>query len=252
MSDGARLPAWKASPLGNRRYWTRGRVLEGLRRAAAEIAGPLPCRDATYSRLKKGRMDWPPASRVLEYFHSMARAWLAAGVEPSRVSLKNLDWTQAEVAFLLEQAGAMTLKAIARVLCRPYSAVRSKLGSNGLGLKARTNQGYLSAAEIAKEYRCPYHRVRDLLAAGTLRGRYDRCRNCWRVDPADIVPAVEAVLRVPKTRSYRSVPPDVGNYYERYGLKRTLRGGRLVVVSREERRELPPPAPQEKSDAATR
>ena len=92
-----RLPAWKASPFGNKRYWTQGRVLEALRAAAAEIVGPLPCGDAAYTHLKKGRMDWPPASRVLEYFHAMARAWLAAGADPGRVSFKNLDWTDEEV-----------------------------------------------------------------------------------------------------------------------------------------------------------
>jgi len=229
---GVRSPRWQASPYGNRRYWTREAVLEGLRRAASEIAGPLPCGDAAYTHLKKGHMDWPPASRVLGYFHGMARAWLAVGVEPSRVTLRNLDWTEAEVTYLLEHSGDRTLKAIGRVLHRSASAVRSKLGSKGLGLKARTNQGFLSAAEIAKEYRCPYHRVRSLLAAGTMKGRYDKRRNCWRVDPAELRrPAVEAFLRAPKTRSYRTVPPDVGDYYERYGLKRTLRDGRLVRVS---------------------
>lgn len=230
MSDP--LPRWEASPFGNKRYWTRDRVLEGLRRAAAEIPGPLPCRDATYSHLKKGRMDWPPASRVLEYFHGMARAWLAAGVEPPRVTLRNLDWTGAEVSYLLEHAGVKSLKAIGRTLHRPASAVRSKLGSKGLGLKARTMQGYLSAAEVAKEYRCPYHRVRLLLATGTLRGQFDKRRNCWRIDPAELRrAAVEALLRAPKTQSYKTVPPDVGDYYKRYNLRRTLRGGRMIVVS---------------------
>lgn len=232
MTDGVRSPRWQGSPFGNRRYWTREAVLEGLRRAAAELTGALPCRDATYSHLKKGHVDWPPSSRVLEYFHGMARAWLATGVEPSRVSLRNLDWTETEVAYLLEHAGNKTLKAIGHHLHRPVSAVRSKLGSKGLGLKARTMQGYLSAAEIAKEYRCPYHRVRLLLAAGTLRGQFDKRRNCWRVDPAELRrPAVEALLRAPKTRSYKTVPPDVGDYYERYGLKRTVRAGRVVVVA---------------------
>lgn len=179
-------------------------------------------------------MDWPPASRVLGYFHGMARAWLAAGVEPSRVSLRNLDWTEAEVTYLLEHAGVKTLKEIGRSLHRSESSVRSKLGSKGLGLKARTNQGYLSAAEIAKEYRCPYHRVRSLLAAGTMKGWYDKRRNCRRVDPAEFRrPAVEAFLRAPKTRTYKTVSPDMGDYYERYDLKRTLRDGRLVRLERD-------------------
>lgn len=232
MDSGRRLPGWKASPFGNKRYWTRDRVMEALRGAAAEISGPLPCNDAAYNRLKKGRMEWPPASRVLEYFHAMARAWLAAGADPRRLSLKNLDWTEEEIGFLLEQAGLMTLAAIARYLRRPVAAVRMKLGSKGLGVHARTNQGYLSAAAVAKEYQCPYHRVRDLLAAGVLKGTRDTLRNSWSVDPADITPDVEIRLRAPKRHSYRTVPPDVGDYYERYDLKRTMMAGRLLVVSR--------------------
>lgn len=225
-------PSWQGSPFGNRRYWKRARVLEGLRAASIEITGPLPSSDAAYNRLKKGRLDWPPAARVLEYFHSMPRGWLAAGANARRVNLKNQDWTEKEIAFLLEHAGSMTLAAIARCLRRPLGAVRSKLGGKGLGVHARTNQGYLSAAAIAKEYHCPYHRVRDLLAAGVLKGRRDVLRNSWRVDPADIGPEIEVLLRAPKTRSYTTVPPDVGDYYERYGLKRTMTGGRLVAVRR--------------------
>lgn len=231
MTDGERPPRWKGSPFGNKRYWTRERVVEGLRRAAAEIRGPLPCGDSAYNRLKKGRMDWPPASRVLGYFHAMARGWLAAGARPSRVSLHNQDWTASEVEYLLEHAGTKTLKAIGRALHRPPSAVRSKLGSKGLRLKARTIQGYLSAAEIAKEYRCPYHRVRDLLISGRLKGRYDRVRNCWRVDSVDLTADVQSLLRAPKTQSYKAVPPDMGDYYERYGIRRALRAGRVIRVT---------------------
>jgi len=56
-------------------------------------------------------------------------------------------------------------------------------------------------------------------------------RNRWCVDPADLKP-VEALLRAPKTHSYTQSPPDVGDYYERYGLRRSVRNGRTVVVSR--------------------
>lgn len=225
-----RLPAFQGSPTGNRRYWTKQRVLAGLRRAAAAIDGPLPCRDAAYSAIKKGHMDWPPASRVLEYFHGMARGWLAAGVSPWRVSLKNLDWTQQEDDYLLEHAGSLTLAAIARHLGRSYQSVRVRLGSKGFGITARGNQGYLSAAELAKEYHCPYHRIRKLLAEGAVKGTYDKARNSWKVDPADIDEEAERLLRQPKVHSYKSSPPDMGDYYRRYGLKRQMREGRLVVV----------------------
>ncbi|MFX1537496.1 MAG: hypothetical protein ACFFDI_25085 [Promethearchaeota archaeon] len=36
---------------GNRRYWTRERVLEGLKAAAREINGNLPCLDREWNKV---------------------------------------------------------------------------------------------------------------------------------------------------------------------------------------------------------
>jgi len=214
------LPRWGHSPSGNRRYWTRERVLDALRLAAVELRGPLPCSDKAWNTVKRGRADWPPAIRILGYFGAMARAWLAAGVQRRRVSLHNVGWTAQEDAYLLEHAGLDTLKSIAVVLGRSYQSVRVRIGSKGFGITARANQGFLSAAEIAKSYGAPYHRVRGLLAAGTIKGLYDRRRNAWRVDPARLTPAIIALLTAPK-RTYKSCPPDTGDYYLRYGIRRT-------------------------------
>ena len=210
---------WQASPYGNHRYWTRARVLRALRAAAVELKGPLPCSDHAWNVLKRGRMDWPTSHRILEYFGSMARAWLAVDAARRRVSLHNVAWTADEDAYLLEWAGQRTLRSIAKVLGRSYQSVRVRIGSKGFGITARANQGFLSAAEIAREYQAPYHRVRGLIAAGTIKGRWDRRRNRWQVDPSNLTPEVVLLLSVPK-RSYKSCPPDVGDYYQRYGIRR--------------------------------
>ena len=218
---------------GRKRWWTRDRVLIALAQAMDEIQGPLPCVDRNWSHMKKGRLDWPTSSKVLEYFGSMARAWLAAGAPRERVTLRNLDWLSQEDEYLLEHAGIKTLRDIARDLLRSYQSVRCRLAKN-LGITARANQGFLSAAELAREYQCPYHRVRCALRAGPIKGHFDKVRNRWQVDLKELTAEGEAILKTPKLHSYKRTPPDLGNYYERYGLKRTVIEGIVTVVPRQQ------------------
>lgn len=214
---------------GNQRLWTKEKVLEGLARAAHEIRGPLPCCDRDYNLIKKGRLDWPTSHRVLEYFGSMARGWLAAGVPRKRITLRNIDWEPSETGYLLDKAGTLTLEQIARHLRRSYGACKRQLYR--FGMTARANQGYCSAAELSKLYDCPYHRVRQLLSTGAVRGFFDRKRNQWQVDLGDITGSEEILLRAPK-RTHKNTPTDLGNYYQRYGLMRRLVDGRIIVVAR--------------------
>lgn len=213
---------------GNKRYWTRERVIEGLVKAASEIRGPLPCCDSSYAAIKKGHYDWPTASRVLEMFGSMACGWQAAGVNRKRISMNNLAWTQREDEFLLDLAGDMTLKQIASRLCRSYASVRRRLYHHGV--KARLNQGWLSAAEVAKYYNCPYHRVRRLLTEGILHGTYDNKRNSWQVDLKEVSDEARELLKKPK-RTHVTWETDVGDYYSRYKLKRSVVKNKLTVVT---------------------
>ncbi len=117
------LPAWKRSPFGKRRYWTRQRVIAALQRALGEISGPLPTSDKAWSAYKKGRMDLPPATRILEYFGGISRGFLAAGARPPRLTVSNLDWTEEEEAYLLTYAGDKTLAEIARHLGQDVEGV---------------------------------------------------------------------------------------------------------------------------------
>ncbi|MBA7651791.1 hypothetical protein ES703_59617 [subsurface metagenome] len=209
------FPNWIGS---HKRLWTKERVVSALALVIAEVKGPLPRSDAAYNRIKKGRFDWPTTGRILEYFHSMARAWLAAGALADRVSLFNIEWSEEEKEYLCDHAGISTLEDIARYLGRTRGGVRGQLWK--MGIASRHNQGFLSAAELAKEYGCPYHRVRTLLNDGVIKARYDSRRNRWEVDPDDITPTVASLLEAPK-QTHKNWPTDVGDYYQRYGIRRS-------------------------------
>lgn len=217
------FPNW----IGKKRLWTKEKVIAGLVAAASEIEGSLPCLDASYNRIKKGHLNWPTSKRVLEYFNAMARGWLAAGVPMERVSFHNVPWTEEERTFLKDHAGQYTLKRIAQRLHRSYGAMRGQLRI--MKISSRHNQGFLSAAEIAKEFDSPYNRVCRMLRAGRIIGRYDRKRNRWEVDPIAITPDVVILLLRPK-KTHKSWPADKGDYYARYGLHRKIIDGRLITV----------------------
>jgi hypothetical protein len=199
------------------KYWTRERVIAALKRAAAELRGPVPCSDDEWNVIKKGRMDWPPAARIYEYFGSMPRGWIAAGVKKNRISMLNQDWDEDEVSFLLDFAGTLKLEDIGKKLKRDYGAIRGQLRK--IGIKARDNQGFLSAAQVAKEYTTSYTRVCNLLNSGVLPGRYDALRNRWEVDGTKLDEFKE-ILTAPR-RTHKTHPVDMGDYYQRYGIKRT-------------------------------
>ena len=211
-------PRFGTCPPGHLTYWTRECVLQGLRLAAAEL-DVLPTTSNVYDRLKRGRMDWPVSEKIREYFGGMARGWLAAGVSRRRVQLTNSAWTAKEDEYLLTMAGAVRLVGIAKTLNRSYQAVRVRIGSKGFHLKARQNQGYLTAAELSKEYGSPYHRVREFLTDGRLKGRYRATLHRWEIDPGDVTEEMIAALRRPKG-THKRTSPDVGDYYERYGIRR--------------------------------
>ena len=94
-----------------------------------------------------------------------------------------------------------------------------------------TDTEFMSAAAIAQTFDCPYHRVRVMLKARVLRGRYDRRRNRWSVDPGTISPELETLLRAPKI-THKSWPTDRGDYYKRHGLCRRVVDGKVVVIDR--------------------
>lgn len=206
---------WQHAPTGWRLYWTRERMLAALRDFTDRNAGPLPCSDEGYMRLKKHHDEWPPTSRILEEWHSMARAYLAAGAHRSRVTMKNVDWLPDEDEFLLENAGRMKLKTIAARLGRSYAATRSRLGKVH-GKRARDVQCYLSACQTAQALTCSLDRVIRFINDGTLPATKRLGR--WQIDRRD-AEKIRANLTAPRI-THRTWPLDVGDYERRYGLRR--------------------------------
>lgn len=222
-----------SAPLGNRRWWTRERTLEGLRDFARRNRGQLPTSDHLYSLAKKGHMEWPPATRVLEFFGTMAGAWEAAGASRARYTRGWVAWTQDDDDYLLEHAGEQTLKVIAKHLGRSWAACKRRLYDLGAG-RARDVSGHLSAAQVAQEYGCPQGRVIQLIKAGELRASRVRGGHYWRIAPEDLK-AVEPKLRAPK-RTHRASEPHAGDYRRRNGLRRVRDAdGRLREVAANER-----------------
>jgi len=216
---GKESPGWgRGRPPGGV-YWTKARILAALRRYAAENPGTLPSDDHAWSDLKKGRLDLPTAGAILAIWHRMNAAWLAAGVPRARLKFLGTPWSPKEKAYLLEHAGTLTLTRIGRDLGRSYASVKTMIGSKGMGITARANQGFLSAAQISQEYGAPYHRVCALLQSGALEGSRHPRRMTWLVDPAAITPAVEAELRRLKA-THKTRPTDLGDYRKRYGIRR--------------------------------
>lgn len=214
-------PAWMHAPQGNNRYWTRARVDAALRRAAAELKGPLPTSCHAWGVIKKGRMDWPPQQRILEYYPGgFSRAWASVGAKASRFKLNYSEWTPEEDEYLLERAGIDTLASIARHLNRTYQAVRARISpTKGIGEGARNNQGHLSASQLAKQTGAPLSRVVNLLEVEAIPGRLNAAGNRWLIDPGDLTPEILGELSRPKV-TYKAIPADAGDYRKRYGIVR--------------------------------
>ncbi len=219
------FPNW----IGKKKYWTKDLVLKRLKKIGRTLEGPLPNWNE-YQDLKTGKLDWPPPKIITGYFGSMQRGWLAAGFNSTRVKLFNVKWLPWEDEYLLEHAGRDTLQKIAEHLYRSYPAVRARIGKTH-NTHARANQGYYSAAELAREYNCSCHRIRTALQEGKIKGRFDRKLHRWEIDIADVWSSAAAlmILKRPK-RTWKTKPTDLGDYYRRYGLKRIMVNGKLTTV----------------------
>lgn len=210
------------------KYWTEERIRDGLRDFVRTHRGALPRSDHEYSRLKKGRLEWPIAANVLGIFGTFPDAWAAVGAPKSRYTRRRVPWTQDEDDYLLGHAGEQTLKVVGARMGRSWAACKRRLYNLDAG-GARDVPGYLSAAQVAKEYNCPLTRVRGLIARGELKAHRVKGGRYWRIDPSD-VEAIAEKLKQPK-RTYTGVHPDVGDYERRYGLRRVRINGRIVRVT---------------------
>jgi len=213
--------------MGAHLFWTEQRVLKALKEVAKELK-ILPTSDDLYNSLKKGRFEWPSACYIYRYFRTFPNAWLIAGVDKSRINKAHAKWTEEEDEYLLLHAGDVKLEDIARRLGRSYGSVRGRLRWHD-HLRARHNQGYLSAAELAKYFGCSYTRVRKLLSAGLIKGFRSKIRNEWQVDLVDIDDEARSILSLAKI-THKQGPVDVGDYEVRHGLCRRQINGKTQRV----------------------
>jgi hypothetical protein len=221
--------------IGHQRLWTRENVIKGLIKAAAELKGQLPSSDHVYNVFKKNRLDLPPSHRILEYFETISRAWIAAGIKPKRVSLTYSEWNDSEILYLKENIGNKLIQEIAKDLRRSYGAVRRQLYN--LKITSRGNQGYFSAALVAEEYHCSYDRVLKLLRTGVLPGAYSLKRHRWLIDVRQITPEIIDLLKVPRI-THNTWPMDVGDWAQRNNIHRHLINGKMVRVEEPVKKEL--------------
>lgn len=219
-------PGWKGSPYGNKRYWTKERTLEGLRDFSVTHRKNLPTNEDDYNRMKKGHMEWPTSHRVFEYFGTLSDAWEAVG---RRVSRNHVPWMEEDDEYLLDHAGELTLKLIAKRLRRSWMACKRRLYDLEAG-RARDASGHLSAMQVAAEYNTSLKRVTTLIAAGTLPAHKVAGGHYWRIDVEDCE-RIKHLLVAPK-RTHKATPPDKGDYMKRYGLRRLVGAdGKVHVVA---------------------
>jgi hypothetical protein len=157
----------------------------------------------------------------------MSRAWIAAGADPKRVSLNYSSWTEGEILYLQDYVGTKLLREIANDLRRSYPAVRRKLYD--LRITSRGNQGFFSAALVAQEYNCSYHRLLKLLKNGEIPGRMSKKRHRWLIDLGDITPEMKEILKQPK-QTHKAEPVDIGDWDKRNNIHRHRIGDRVVRV----------------------
>ena len=169
--------------------------------SAAEIAAHLGrTASGIHKLLAKRRVSKPHPHRVP-----------VAVQLPSEPAPKWRRWTQAEDEWLQDNIGRGLLQLVSSRLNRSPEAVRMRLRILG---QRRAVDGYMTAHDVARQYRCPRYRVWLLIRQGALPTHRLPGVRYLRIDPADCE-AIRDQLTAPK-RTYRYCPPDTGDWYKRY------------------------------------
>ena len=123
-------------------YWTRERVIAGLKTFASDT-GLTPTSTKTYVELLPPRTAenrtmptrYPSNTAILRQFSSMEEAWAACGMPVQNRWL----WTQAEDELLKAQVGQVDVETLSQQLGRSTTRVRNRLYA--LGLKTKLTEG---------------------------------------------------------------------------------------------------------------
>ena len=172
-----------ASRYAQRTWWTRERVLTGLRRFQRE-KGVTPLNTHTYHALVKSNRKgperrYPSHYGVLRHFRTFREAWTAAGAVVNRT---HEDWSELEDWYLREAAGLISRNEIACDLNRTPNAVHRRLYD--LGLHSYRLHGW-SLYRTIRTLGITAHRLRQAMESGRLPFR--RGSKSFILNPADVV-----------------------------------------------------------------
>jgi hypothetical protein len=128
-----RKPVPKRKPQQRQPWWTKERVIAGLR-AFYRDHGIVVTATAEWQELTRGGGNgpgrrYPSFYGVLKHFRTFREAWTAAGVAVDRV---HEEWSEVEDWYLREAAGILSREEIARDLKRSPDAVHRRLYDLGL------------------------------------------------------------------------------------------------------------------------
>ncbi len=181
-----------------RTWWTRERVISGLRRfyqnhqlapipteAWHEITGRHGTRGGGHGGVRR----YPSLYAVLRHFDTFRQAWAAAGIDVGR---RQESWSELEDWYLREGVGLISRSELARDLNRTPDAVHRRLYD--LGLHSYQRWGW-TLHRVERVAQVPRHRLQTYLERGDLP--YLRGSKCVYVDPADLIVVAEIDWRNP-------------------------------------------------------
>jgi hypothetical protein len=179
--------ASKRRTLNRRRWWTRARVIEGLRRWYRDY-GTAPLSTEAWHALNKNsgmgpQRRYPSFFAILSHFASFREAWTTVGVEVNR---GHEEWTALEDWYLLEAIGILSRVEIARDLNRTADAVHRRIYD--LGQNSHTRLGW-SIHRLSGATGVPEHTFRSYMAWGDLP--FFRGTKINYVDPGDLTMVTE-------------------------------------------------------------
>ncbi|MBV9596385.1 MAG: hypothetical protein JOZ87_05945 [Chloroflexi bacterium] len=178
--------------LDTRSWWTRERVIAGLRRfyqdhdlapTSTEERYRITGRHGQNGGGRGGRRPYPSFYAVLRHFETFRQAWAAAGVDVSR---RQESWSELEDWYLREALGLIPRTGIASDLNRTPDAVHRRVYD--LGLHAYRRWGW-TLHRVERVAQVPRHRLQKYLDRGDLP--YLRGSKCVYVDPADLLVVAE-------------------------------------------------------------
>ena len=154
------------SLIHQRTWWTKDRVMSGLRRFAQDT-GRTPGSTEAFHALTKGsgigpRRRYPSAYAVLRWFPTFKAGWAAVGVAIGR-SFE--AWTEDEEDFLREGIGILTRLDLADALGRSPDAVHRRIYD--LGLNSYQARGW-TPHRIAMATGVTDHIIRSYMERGQL------------------------------------------------------------------------------------